>query len=740
MIHVRFRLIPVLICFIFSVIRIHGSSNSLKEESGIIDLFKAEKYKEIIELLYGKNGSGEWQKLLLAKSFERLGLYSRSNKILKEICNKNSRLHDLTAFFIANNYEKLNDFSSALRWYKNILLKPYNYPDTYGGSVDQAVIVSASFRRILQIALNEKGYFHSVERILKKASKYSLHANYFLALLYHKVGRLNQAADYYVHLLIDEKGIYHKKVMEQVVKDFTLIKIINEKGIDKTDLIHLCITNKLYNGALIISYLLPYSRYVGQLKAYCFFEIGDYQSAVVLYHEYYSHYNDLEALVKIAYSYFYLGEKKQSYAYLQKYLQKKGSLNSITADAFYLKLLLERNNNDIDLFIRESLYFIKKYYTYSKIDSFIQDTFYYIIQSNDKELAVSFVKNTYTFIRDSRYKAWAYFILGLYDNESFLIEAITHSPGSYYYYISAEKINITSNSIKTADRFYNKDKLNDALNIYIQLYSKGIQKNYTKSKIVQILSGKTPCKYFFEIEKIRSGKLESALFELYRLGLHTELIEIINTEFVENTFEEKIFYSYLLSKISYDSLDIPNGIRYAEKMANLTDKKYLVFLPIEILQLLYPYLYQDIIQSNLKNSQEYLDLCFILSIIREESRYNLRARSHRGALGLMQIMPDTASWIKNSNIKTNELLDPSSNIEIGILYLNYLVEKYDSEYLVLAAYNSGPTNVKRWLQTFSNENDLKFVEEIPFPETRNYVKKVISTYEMYRAIYGKNCY
>ena len=245
MIHVRFRLIPVLICFIFSVIRIHGSSNSLKEDSGIIDLFKAEKYKEIIELLYGKNGSGEWQKLLLAKSFERLGLYSRSNKILKEICNKNSRLHDFAAFFIANNYEKLNDFSSALRWYKNILLKPYNYPDTYGGSVDQAVIVSASFRRILPIALNEKGYFHSVERILKKASKYSLHANYFLALLYHKIGRLNQAADYYVHLLLDEKGIYHKKVMEQVVKDFTLIKIINEKGIDKNDLIHLCITNKI---------------------------------------------------------------------------------------------------------------------------------------------------------------------------------------------------------------------------------------------------------------------------------------------------------------------------------------------------------------------------------------------------------------------------------------------------------------------------------------------------------------
>jgi soluble lytic murein transglycosylase len=70
-----------------------------------------------------------------------------------------------------------------------------------------------------------------------------------------------------------------------------------------------------------------------------------------------------------------------------------------------------------------------------------------------------------------------------------------------------------------------------------------------------------------------------------------------------------------------------------------------------------------------------------------------------------------------------------------VLYLKFLSERFGSDAAVLAAYNGGPGNVKKWLSSSEQSDDRKFIEEIPFPETRNYVKKVLTAYEMYRSLY-----
>ena len=83
-----------------------------------------------------------------------------------------------------------------------------------------------------------------------------------------------------------------------------------------------------------------------------------------------------------------------------------------------------------------------------------------------------------------------------------------------------------------------------------------------------------------------------------------------------------------------------------------------------------------------------------------------------------------------------ELKDPQENIRIGIQYIDYLYSRFDSLPEVLAAYNGGPNNVKKWVARRPNNSTAKFIEEIPFPETRIFVKRVIRSYNMYMEIYG----
>lgn len=735
-----FKIAAIVIYIIISSQQISSPASIKKDGCDFVDLFKQEQYKKIIELSKEAEILNECEKLLLAKSFERLGFISRSNRILKEIFNQNSRYRDYAAYFIANNYETLNDFPNAMRWYRNILFRTHESRNTDWSSIDNDVCTTIAFERLGDLVLRDRRFRPQVLRIFKKTAKNNAQANYYIGALYHKAGDVDRAAEYYSSIIRDENVYYLKNVLEQVTDDFRLIEMLSKKGLKKTYLINLCISNKLYDGALLISYLLPYSAYVAHLRAYCFYKIGDYKSSAVMYNEYYSNFTDVEALVKTAYSYFYIGEKSVAASYLLQYIEEKGGTDNITADAFYLKLQLEKNGNNIRKYIRESEYFVSKYNNYWRTDRFIQDTFYYILHKKETRLAVSFLKGSYSYIKAPMYKAWSLYVLGIYFDKKFLTEAIDQFPGSYYYFMALEKADIDRKLIRSADQYLTQGKMNEALDMYIRLFSKGIQEKYVKGRIVHIISEKPPYSYLFIVDRIRSGSIDSVLFEFYNYGLHDELQELINESLITGNQKEKILFYYILSKISYESGDAYKGVSYAEKMINLVGKKYLLFFPEEMLRLVYPYLYYETLSSYLSdNPSPYINYCMVLSIIREESRFNSRARSPKGALGLMQLMPETAAWINNQKLNKKELFNPSVNIKIGMLYLDYLNERFNTEASVLAAYNGGPANVNRWLSSGSNDNIQQFIEEIPFSETRNYVKKVLTTYTMYKMIYGSNC-
>jgi soluble lytic murein transglycosylase len=153
----------------------------------------------------------------------------------------------------------------------------------------------------------------------------------------------------------------------------------------------------------------------------------------------------------------------------------------------------------------------------------------------------------------------------------------------------------------------------------------------------------------------------------------------------------------------------------------------------------YPFFYKELIV--LESGKYGLDPLLIVSIIRVESSFRQTATSEKGAKGLMQIMPRTGFWIAEQigleDFSEEKICDPSINIRLGTWYLNDLLQQFDAElYPALAAYNGGRGHVKKWLDSGIWDGKKESLEDIPFAETRCFIKKVIQTYGRYQRIYA----
>ena len=129
----------------------------------------------------------------------------------------------------------------------------------------------------------------------------------------------------------------------------------------------------------------------------------------------------------------------------------------------------------------------------------------------------------------------------------------------------------------------------------------------------------------------------------------------------------------------------------------------------------------------------------IWSVMRQESKFRRNAVSRSGALGLMQLMPSTAKdEMAALDILSSEFTDPEKNILLGASYFARLSRKFKGDLpRVIAAYNAGMVPVIRW-NTLSAGDWVEWVEEIPYSETREFVRAVLQNREMYRMIAGKN--
>jgi soluble lytic murein transglycosylase len=141
-------------------------------------------------------------------------------------------------------------------------------------------------------------------------------------------------------------------------------------------------------------------------------------------------------------------------------------------------------------------------------------------------------------------------------------------------------------------------------------------------------------------------------------------------------------------------------------------------------RLVYPLEYESIVAGHARNYD--LDPALLAAVIYQESKFDADARSPSGAIGLMQLLPETAKGIAlrtgGSRFRVDDLYDPELNVRYGAWYLRHLLEKYDDLELALAAYNGGQGNVDRGIR---------------YAETEAYVERVLDLREIYDHAYGK---
>jgi soluble lytic murein transglycosylase len=161
-------------------------------------------------------------------------------------------------------------------------------------------------------------------------------------------------------------------------------------------------------------------------------------------------------------------------------------------------------------------------------------------------------------------------------------------------------------------------------------------------------------------------------------------------------------------------------------------------LPLDVLQIIFPVDYWPLIQKYSKLHG--LDPYLITALMAQESTFTAEIRSSANARGLMQLLPSTgriyARKLGMKSFTTASLMQPETNVRLGTQYFKELMDRFGGAHYALAGYNAGEHRVVRWLNEAPGLPADEFIDNIPFPETQNYVKRILGTAEDYRRLYG----
>ncbi len=179
--------------------------------------------------------------------------------------------------------------------------------------------------------------------------------------------------------------------------------------------------------------------------------------------------------------------------------------------------------------------------------------------------------------------------------------------------------------------------------------------------------------------------------------------------------------------------------------AALSAMYLLISMPAIQKKFLYPFPYRTTVENYAVRWQ--VDKFLAVAVMKVESNFQETAHSQSGAVGLMQIMPETATWIAHRlGEEPDELArdlenlrEPETNIRYGTWYLAELLEEFKgNDVLALAAYNAGRGNVRAWMEQNNWSETFADPDKIPYAETRDYVKRVLHCREKYTELYGTN--
>jgi soluble lytic murein transglycosylase len=161
-------------------------------------------------------------------------------------------------------------------------------------------------------------------------------------------------------------------------------------------------------------------------------------------------------------------------------------------------------------------------------------------------------------------------------------------------------------------------------------------------------------------------------------------------------------------------------------------------LPVEIQRVVFPIDYWPLIQKHA--TAHGLDPFLVAALVAQESTFDPVIRSSANAVGLMQVLPSTgrqfARKLKIPRYTPARLTDPETNVRLGTAIFADSLKKFGGVHFALAAYNAGDHRVAAWQRERPDMDQDVFIDDIPFPETQNYVKRILGTAEDYRRLYG----
>ena len=223
--------------------------------------------------------------------------------------------------------------------------------------------------------------------------------------------------------------------------------------------------------------------------------------------------------------------------------------------------------------------------------------------------------------------------------------------------------------------------------------------------------------------------------------------EIVKLIYLLDELNESKYAKHILRYLANDNIESGSEVLAAELSTNIERFDFAIQISkIASYEKRFHNKYNYPIISTPKyiNGRKIPETALILSIIRQESEFDLSANSHAGAKGLMQLMPYTAKLVakqaKLPYVRSKLTTDPEYNINLGSHYIAGLILNYDGAYpFAIAAYNAGPNRVKYWKRINKDPqkrqvNYVDWIELIKFKETRNYVQRVLENYNVYRYI------
>ncbi|MFW6181373.1 MAG: transglycosylase SLT domain-containing protein [Spirochaetota bacterium] len=719
-----------------------ASSRKAVDGREAVRLFREERYQEVVDLFEGSQAGGGDHRVLLPLSLVELERPYQAVGELAALYERSPESRYFFAYLTARINEQAGEPAAALRWYRRVLRqldggRPLSY--------DQEMVLLAAFNKLSVLGREQQAAF----RLLGRYGSSHPAARYSLGVLSQETRRLEEAAlSFYTLLIQDTDERYTEAVLRRISADPEVIDRLVLIGMEESTLLELYHRNQLYREAVSLSYRMRPVEQVLDLRASSFFGLGEYGSAIRALDDLYRMSGGAPVMLRIAESYLMAGERGLAERYLERYHELLDD-NPPAPRAALLRIHLDWYTADLDTLLERAARFTEEHGSSSRADLLIYQLFYRAVSQEERDKGLDLLARAHAAITDPVYRTWALYILGIYRDRSFLEKAIDLRAGTFHHVRAMEAVKARRKAVLEADA--TGENYSGSSDTFQGLVSP--LKNGPFAGVVLWLSslfgedtgrgfpahagnpGTQSASREEKLLKTMDEVYDGWLYRCVELGAPGLAEEVVSSGYQLGGWELQTKGHVLLSHAAYARDDVVGGMTHAEIMGELLPRRYHLYLPKKTLSLLYPRVYAEHIERSISKHYYHLNTSLVLAVIREESRFNPRARSLRGATGLMQLMPQTAEWITGMRLSVRDLYDPAVNIEAGVRYLEYLFSRFHTLEEVLAAYNGGPTNVGRWK---NQEQDLtveQFIEEIPFPETRIYVKKVYTTYCIYQALY-----